>query len=219
VRRLAQPEVLKSAGLAALVTALLCYPRLALWSTRALPIWYLEATLFFGGIVLWAFIFAWHTEYSKRPVLAPRLEPVVFALVTLAGIIVVCVQHQFFDPTLRARTPADYPDDLAQWTAMTLFSLAFTQVYLVFAPFAWLMRLFRNPKVAIALTVLFGVIVLLIKNRSAPLPPPWLAILLVARAFLGWLSVLFYLRGGILLASWWTFLLHIRYLLELPGGP
>ena len=58
MRNLAQPRVLKLAGIASLVTALACYPRLSLWLNSAAPIWYLEAVIFFCGIVLWGFVFA-----------------------------------------------------------------------------------------------------------------------------------------------------------------
>ena len=68
MRRLAEPEVLKSAAMAAAAGSLACYPRLALWPGRPYPMWYLEAVLFFGGLVLWAFVFAWHTKYTDQPV-------------------------------------------------------------------------------------------------------------------------------------------------------
>jgi hypothetical protein len=61
MRRLADPNVLRSAILAALLTTLACAPRVLLWTTRPYTLGYLEAVLFFGSIVLWAFVFAWHT--------------------------------------------------------------------------------------------------------------------------------------------------------------
>jgi len=151
-----QPRTLKLAGIAALATAFACYPRLSLWSNRSAPVWYLEAIIFFGGIVLWGFVFAWHTPYTHRPVFTLKMESGPFITATLAGIMVAVVFHLFLDPSLRPKMPEDYPVDLKQWFAMTLFSLAFSQMFLVFAPFAWLVRLFQNRRVATGLTVLFA---------------------------------------------------------------
>jgi hypothetical protein len=217
MRHLAQPRVLKLAGIASLVTALACYPRLSLWLNRPASIWYLEAVIFFCGIVLWGFVFAWHTPYTHRPVFTLKLGYAPFITVTLAGIAVATAFHLFLDPALRLKMPEDYPADLRQWLAMALFSLAFNQLFFVFAPFAWLVRLLQNRRMATVLTVLFGVFVLTIKSRSSTTPIPSLlfATLLAVRIGMGFLSVSFYLRGGVLLSWWWTFLLEARHLLNL----
>ena len=214
MRRLAQPEVLTSAFLGALATTLLCYPRLYLWSTRTLPLWYLEATLFLGGFVLWAFVFAWHTEYAKRPVLASRIKRADAVWTTVAGVLVAVALYLLLDPTQRLRTPEDYPDNIQEWIAKTLFSLAFLQLFLVFAPFAWLMRLFKTERVATALTISFGVMVLSLKAHASPAPmsAPVFAALLGMRIMLGFLSIAFYLRGGLLLCWWWGLLIEARHL-------
>jgi hypothetical protein len=214
MRRLVQPDVSQSAALAGLATALLCYPRFALWTHRTLPLWYLEAVTFCGSFVLWAFVFAWQTHYIRRPVFTLRIGPRAWALATGAAVIVAFVLHRFLDPSLRQTTPADYPLNLSQWTAMTLFSLALNQLFLVYAPFAWLMRLVRRPIVAGAGTVLFGVVVLLLKTRLSPEPFPTglLAALVGVRLALGGLAVGFYLRGGVLLASWCSLLVQVRHL-------
>ena len=101
---------------------------------------------------------------------------------------------------------------------MLLFSLAISELFLLFAPFAWLMRLFKNRWVATNLTVLFGVLVLVLKMQSLPAPlPPWLFVTVVTgRIVMGFLAVSFYLRGGVLLVWWWTFLFESRHLLNLP---
>ena len=221
MRHLAQPRVLKLAGIASLVTALACYPRLSLWLNRAAPIWYLEAVIFFCGIILWGFVFAWHTQYTHRPVFILKLEYAPFITVTLAGIAVATAFHLFLDPVLRLKMPADFPADLKQWLAMALFSVAFNQLFFIFAPFAWLMRLFQNRRTATVLTVLFGAFVLTIKYRSATTPIPSLlfAALLAVRIGMGFLSVSFYLRGGVLLSWWWTLLVEARNLLAVAGNP
>ena len=220
MRNLAQPRVLKLAGFASLVTALACYPRLSLWLNRAAPIWYLEAVIFFCGFILWGFVFAWHTPYIHRPVFTLKVEPRLFITVTLAGIAVATAFHLFLDPALRLKMPEDYPANLKQWLAMALFSLAFNQLFLIFAPFAWLVRLFQNQLVATCLTVLFGAFVLTIKCQSAKTPIPSLlfATLLAVRIGMGFLSVSFYLRGGVILSWWWTFLLEARLLLDVAGN-
>jgi hypothetical protein len=221
MRHLAQPRVLKLAGIASLVTTLACYPRLPFWLNRSVPIWYLEAVIFFCGMVLWGFVFAWHTLYTHRPVFALKIETRLFIAVTLAGIAIATAFHLFLDPALRLMTPEDYPANLNQWLAMALFSVAFNQLFFIFAPFAWLMRLFQNQRVATVLTVLFGAFVLMIKNHSTatPLPSSLFATLLVVRIGMGFLSVSFYLRGGVLLSWWWTLLVEARNLLDLAGNP
>jgi hypothetical protein len=220
VRNLAQPRVLKLAGIASLVTALACYPRLSLWLNRTAPIWYLEAVIFLCGIVLWGFVFAWHALYTHRPVFTLKLEYAPLITVTLAGIAIATAFHLFLDPALRLIMPEDYPANLRQWLAMALFSMAFNQLFLIFAPFAWLVRLLQNQRVATVLTVLFGAFVLAIKCRSSTTPIPSLlfATLLAVRIGMGFLSVSFYLRGGVLLSWWWTFLLEARHLLDLMGN-
>jgi hypothetical protein len=214
MRSLAQSEVLKSASLAALLTSLACYPRLFLWPSRPHALWYLEAVLFLCGIVLWAFVFGWHTRYTGRPVFTVKIGVLPFVGVTLAAIAIAMVLRVWLDPSLRLRTPEDYPATVQQWAALTLFSLAFTQLYLVFAAFAWFVRLFRHTDMAAALTVLFGLFVLVIKNQGSPVPMSsgLLLGLLVSRLVVGTLSVYIYLRGGVLLVWWWGLLLQSRHL-------
>jgi hypothetical protein len=220
MRNLAQPRVLKLAGIAALATTLACYPRLSLWLNRAFPIWYLEAILFCCAIILWGFVFAWHTQYAHRPVFTLKIEPRLFTIVTVAGIVVAMMLHLFLDPALQLKTPEEYPADAKQWLAMVLFSLAFIQLYLVFAPFAWLIRLFQNRWVATCLTVLLSVIVMAIKIRATPasFPPPLFATLLAGRVVMGFLAVSFYLRGGVLLIWWWTLLIEARHWVIIGEG-
>ena len=221
MRNLVQPRVLMLAVIAALATTLACYPRLSFWLHRAFPIWYLEAVMFCCSIILWSFVFAWHTQYAHRPVFTLKIEPRLFATVTVTGIVVAMMLHLFLDPSLRLKTPEEYPADAKQWLAMLLFSLAFNQLYLVFAPFGWLIRLFQNRWVATCLTVLFSTIVMAIKIRATPasFPLPLFATLLAGRVVMGFLAVSFYLRGGVLLSWWWTLLIEARHLLDLAGNP
>jgi hypothetical protein len=217
VRDFSQPRVLKLAAIAALATAVACYPRLLLWPGRPQPIWFLEAVIFLGTTVLWGFVFAWHTPYTGRPVFTFKMELKPFVAATLAGICGAISLHFFLDPSLRLATPDDFPNDLEQWLAMALFLLSFSQLFLVFAPFAWLIRLFQNRQIATVLTVLLGVLVLVLKSQSSPtpIPPSLFAALLIVRIVSGVLSVLFYLRGGLVLVWWWGFLIEARHLLNM----
>ena len=221
MRHLFQPRVLNLAGIAASISALACYPRLSLWLNRPFPVWYLEATVFLCGVVLWGFVFAWHTQYTHRPVFILKLEPGPFIAATLIGIVAATVFHLWLDASLRPVTPEEFPADLKHWFALVLFSLAFNQLFLLFAPFAWLMRLFKNRWVATILTVLFGACVLAMKIRSlaTPVSPLLLAAFLAGRIAMGFLAVMFYLRGGVILIWWWTLLFEARHLLDLAGHP
>ena len=217
MRHLFQPRVLSSAVIAALASALACYPRLSLWQNRPTPVWYLEGTIFLCSIVLWGFVFAWHTQYTHRPVLVLKPDPMPFLAATIFAVIAAAVFDLVIDPSLRARIPEDYPANLNHWFAMLLFSLTASELFLLFAPFAWLMRLCKRRWVAINLTVLFGVLVLVLKMHSLPAPlPPWLFLAVVTgRIVTGFLAVTFYLRGGVLLIWWWRFLFESRHLLNL----
>lgn len=219
MRSLAKPEVLQSAVLAGFLTALVCMPRLWLATKLNHSVWYLESVLFLGSIVLWGFVFAWHHQYSGRPVLTPNIDRTSFALATASGLLAAILLRVCLDPMLKARTPEDYPGSVEQWAAMTLFSLAFTQLFLVFAPLAWLLRLVRRRAPAIILTVLFGLYVLLLKNYRSPQPPSlslWCALVLV-RVVVASGSILFFLRGGLVLVWWWSFLLQSRHLFGVFG--
>ena len=69
MRSLAKPEVLKRAALAAAFSTLLAWPRLARWSDNPTPLWLAVVTLGWAAFCLCAAVFAWHEEYSGRPVL------------------------------------------------------------------------------------------------------------------------------------------------------
>ena len=153
--------------------------------------------------------------------LLSEIEPRLFAVVTVAGIVVATGYHLFLDPSLRLKTPEEFPADAKQWLAIVLFSLAFNQLYLVFAPFCLaLSGCFKNRWVATCLTVLLSVIVMAIKIRATPatFPPSLFAALLAGRVVMGFLAVLVYLRGGVLLSWWWTLLIEARYLLDVAGN-
>jgi hypothetical protein len=219
MRRLAQPQVVTSAAIAAALSAILSVPRLVLWENRPFSIWYFEASILFCGFVLWAFVFAWHTEYTHRPVFTLKIKSTVLAAATIAGIVIGLALHFWSDPLIRPAAPKDFPADVKHWAAATVFSLAFTQLFLLYAPFDWAIRLFRNETVALWITVSFGVLVLLLRNNSLPSElSAWLLTALIAFKIAGiFFGVWFYLRGGIFLVWWLEFLLESRHLLTFIG--
>jgi hypothetical protein len=178
------------------------------------------ALLFFGSMFLWAFVFAWYPKYMERPVLTLKFPSALAVGATLLAVAAALVLHRWVDPTLRARLPEDYPPDFLHWLAMILFSLAFTQLFVLFAPFSWLLRLFRKPWLAAILTVVFGVFVLLVRNRTpaGAMPSALPVELLVFRVLSGLVSVYLFLRGGLVLVWWWSLLLHSRHLFTLESG-
>jgi hypothetical protein len=123
----------------------------------------------------------------------------------------------YLDPVFRTALPEEYPPDLTHWFAYLAFDLVFNQLFLVYAPCDWCLRLFRRPWVAASLTALFGMFVLglNLQAHGAPASTSWMAVLLVSRATLGFLAVVFYLRGGVLLTWWWTLLLESRHLFNM----
>src|SRR5580698_7278086 len=98
MRHLLQPRVLNMACVAALVSALACYPRLSLWLNRPGPLWYLEAIIFLCTIMLWGFVFAWHEPYTKRPPFVLNLEAIPVILATLTGVYAAEVYNLWLDP-------------------------------------------------------------------------------------------------------------------------
>jgi hypothetical protein len=139
------------------------------------------------------------------------------ALTTGAGLATALFWHFAIDPWLRVKAPADYPTAMEQWLAMTLFSLGLKQLFVVFAPFAWLIRLFGRKESAFILTVVFGIIVVVIREYRSPSPmlaEPCFLGLLALRGAAQALSVYLYLRGGVLLVWWWDLLLQSRLLLN-----
>jgi hypothetical protein len=218
MRHLLQPQVLRTASIAAAISSLACYPRLELWSARPFPIWYLEATIFFCSIMLWGFVFAWHERYGGGPVFRLKLEPGPFLVATIGGTATALAAHVWLDPWLRPKFPEEYPPDWRHWLAAVPFLLAFNQLFGVFAPVDWLMRLFRNRWVAAALPGLLSAALLLYKSQklSLSIPPHWLAVMILGRMLSGLLLVWLYLRGGVVLVWWWGLLQEARHLLDFP---
>jgi hypothetical protein len=212
MRLLLQPRILSTASLAAALSALACYPRLVLWLQRPTPVWYLEAVIFFCCIVLWGFVFAWHQPYTGRPALVLRPEPAPLAVATVGGIALALIWHGWLDPVLRPQLPEEYPPDWGHWLASVAFLLAFNQLFSIFAPVDWLMRLTQNRWVTAGLAGLMAAALFFYKTQklAVSVPPSLLAVMLLCRLLAGLLVVWFYLRGGLPLVWWWGLLLESR---------
>jgi hypothetical protein len=189
MRSLAQRDVLINAGYAAVITALACYPRLAIWLDRPYTILFSCVMILWTGFVLWAFVFAWQPKYAHRPVISYQFPIRLWAMATLYGVVWAMLLHWLMDPQLRVTTPKDYPTDWLSWIAMCLFALSLDTLFLCFAPFAFFIRLTRKPDVSLALTVIFGIF-----------------------------AVYFYLKGGALLVWWVVLLSQLRHAYDLLAG-
>src|SRR6266699_2258970 len=100
MQALGKPEVLRSAIIAAAASSVACYPRLLTAPELKYPIWYLEGILFLGGIVLWAFVFAWHTACSQRPIFTSKVDVLGLGAATITGILGAACLHVFMDPAM-----------------------------------------------------------------------------------------------------------------------
>ncbi|MBI3876940.1 MAG: hypothetical protein HY300_13470 [Verrucomicrobia bacterium] len=220
MRSLVQPAVLRASALAAALSGLACWPRLALWTERRDAIGFLLAVVAVCAFFLWNFVLGWHERYAQRPVFA-RVEPKLWGRVTALALMVAVVIHFAGDPFVRPLAPEEFPNDLATWAAMLLFGVGFGSVFLVFAPFAFFVRLTRRVNWSAAGTVLLGVLVVFLKAgaRAEPLPAGWLAALMLARAVGAAWVVWLYLRGGAGLVWWCGAVVQARHLIEIlaPG--
>src|ERR1035437_10053030 len=110
----------------------------------------------------------WTPRTSRSWITAPHRRAWPLALATGAGLATALFWHFAIDPWLRIKAPADYPTTMEQWLAMTLFSLGLKQLFVVFAPFACLIRLFGRKEPAFILTVVFGIAVVVIRAYRSP---------------------------------------------------
>lgn len=215
MRSFAQPKNLARAGVAALLSTLACYPRLAIWDERGAPVALLLPILLWSLFVLWGFVFAWQFQYAHRRVFAVEFRPKLWAIVTAGAVVAAWLVHYTLDPNIRVVTPGSYPTNIKSWVAMGLFSLVFEPLFLTFAPFAFFIRLFRKQDVALALTVVFGLFVLALRIGSTTPSAALLIELVFLRAVAGFVSLYLYLQGGALLVWWAMLILHLRLLLDL----
>ena len=220
MRSLIQPQVLKSAGFAAALTTLACWPRIALWTDRGDAVWFLLMFIAWAAFFQWSFVFAWHEKYSGRPVFRRVISTQLWVIVTLCGLAGAMVLRWFLDPIVREWLPKDYPRELPTWGAMLLFTLGLEQLFVGFAPFALFVRLFQKVTPAVMATVCFGVFILVLKVQTAVVSPAagTLLALVLFRVAGGFLVMHFYLKGGVFLVWWWAVLVQCRHLPDLLTG-
>jgi hypothetical protein len=170
-----------------------------------------------SAFVLWAFVFAWYPQAAGRPVLAFPRSVGLWGL-TLAGAGFYAVTLAWFvDPVLRPLSPQDYPVTRAAWGAATAFQLGFGQLFTLFAPLAFMLRLTGRREVAIACTSLlgFGLMRLQLDRLGGGLPTLFLLQLGATKLAFGVLALWLFLRGGIGLLWVWGLVLQARLW---PGG-
>ena len=219
VHSLSQPVVMKRAAVAALFTVAACYPRLALWQDRPRAVGFLAVLLGLMSFVMWAFVLAWIPEHARTTLVPRRLDGRLWALATAAGLAGSGLLWGAFDPSLRHLLPQDYPTTRMAWVAATLFHVTFVQLFLNFAPLAFFVRLFGDRLVAAALTVLFGLFLLLVQVNAAEVElSGWLVAGMIAvRILFGAVGMYLLLRGGLLPVWWSALLIQSRLVFGLDG--
>jgi hypothetical protein len=217
MRALVQPRSLGYGAVATVVTTLACYPRLALWPQAQGRMLFLLAVLAWASFFLWDFVFAWHEKYSRATLLQYKISGRLWLLATGCGIASALLMYLLLDPVMQRLTPEDYPHDLKMWAAMTIFALTLGNLFLCFSPFAFFVRLIPSVQFAIWGTIIFNLFVLARKMMLSTAPLSWEVLLALAalRIAATYLTLYFYLKGGLLLVSWWLLVLQMRQLLGL----
>ena len=91
--------------------------------------------------VLWAFVFAWHKEYSGREVFRFDVGASRLGRASRRMGLAATAPHRasFSIPALRDNRSLELSRfRFAEWIAVTLFSVVFGPLFLVFAPLAFL---------------------------------------------------------------------------------
>lgn len=213
MRSFTEPIVLLRAAIAAALTALACYPRLAHWGQRADAVWFYEAVIGWSAFVMWAAVFAWQERHGRVEVF-PKAVPQKLWLITLAlGVSGAAISFHFGDPALRQLVPTDFPSNPGQWLDHVLFNLALEQPFLCFAPFAFLVRLLPSAKAAAIGVLLFGLLVFALKLQSLKTALAWdvALVMVLFRAIHSAVTVWLYLRGGVWLVWLFALLLQCRH--------
>jgi hypothetical protein len=213
---LLRSQTLTLAAIAAAVTALASWPRMAMWADRPAGVGFCVFAIWWTACFLWGFVFAWHEEETHRPLFQYRWPAKVAAGTVLGGIAVGLVAHFWFDPAVRQYTPEAFPHGRVEWVAMLLFAIFFEQLFVCYAAFSVLVRLSHRIRVAFTIAICLGIFVFWYKVTSLPSVPPasMIVAMLFGRILIQSATLYLYVRGGFLLASLWTFILYLRYL---PG--
>lgn len=206
--------------MAGLLTLLACVPALATTPGRPYPLLFEMPVFFFCVSMLWAFVFAWHFQYTARPVFLAPFKPRFWLEATAYALVAGVLEYRFLDPALHRLMPGEYPANITSWLDMAAFQVLFVSLFVCFAPYAFFMRLLQRPTAAMCLTVLCGVFIAYARLSTVPTLPalPVAAAILLTRVVSGFFAVYFYLNGGALLVWWIGLLLQLRLLLEFPGA-
>jgi hypothetical protein len=213
VRSLFQPRVMRNAAIAGLLTAIASYPRLILWNEPPGTILFLCMMLFWTAFCLWSFVFAWHEEGVASSVFLRKVDAKWWIGVTLLGVVAAILEYHFLDPHTRELKFVRFPQNFSEWGAMLLFNLAFDQLFLCFAPYAFFIRLFRKRNWAATQVVMLSVFVLVLKlfSEETLVFSPLIVTLFLLRIVGSSIVIFLYIRGGVVLVCWWVFLLQTRH--------
>ena len=217
MRSFANPAVLLRAAVAAALTSLACYPRVAHWTHREDAVWFLVSVIGWAAFVMWAAVFAWHERHCGREVFPRNVAPRLWFIALALGVSGAFISFHYGDPTLRQLAPTDFPRTHGQFAEHVLFNLAFEQLFLCFAPFAFCVRLLPGAKGAGFGVVLLGLAVFALKLQSVAAAITWDMALGLAffRALHSAVAVWLYWQGGVWLVWLFALLLQCRHLFAL----
>ncbi len=217
MRSLAEPAVLRRAAIAASLTALACYPRLANWSQRADALWYYVAVIGWATFVMWAAVFAWHERHGGVKLFRRDVSMRVWVAALSLGVAGGAVMFFLVDPILRETSPSDFPHTTSDWFERTLFNLVFEQLFLCLAPFAFCARLFQSQRAGAIGVVLFSLVVFALKvyGMIALMPGTLTGMLALFRTVSSVVMVGLLLRGGFWPLMLFAFVLQCRNLFAL----
>jgi hypothetical protein len=212
---------MRAAAIAAAVTGLAGYPRLWLWTDRTHALWFMVTLLVLTSFVLWTFVFGWYRPGTGQSAWRLPLSFWQWFVTVLAGMLGAVLIALALDPRLRTLHPDDYPHTLAAWLPAVLFTVVFGQLFTCYAPLCLFLRLFRNPAVAVFLTVIFGQFLLGLQLKAASVQADlefamWLHL---CRALLGCAGAMIFLRGGLVAGTVWALLLEVRLLFTVDDAP
>lgn len=214
MRQLGKSEVLKSAGIAALLTGGAIYPRLSIWDKMEGQVFANLLVLMWCVFVLWAFVFAWHKEYSGKEPLRFDLTAVTWAGVTALGVVVALALRFLLDDHLREIAPWNYPETAMEWLAVALFGIFFVSLFLVFAPFAFFLRLTRSKTVSFVLTVVGAAVVMALRFAATSGGGPEMWMFAGMGACQAAIVLGLHLRFGAFGVWWFLALVEARHLFE-----
>jgi len=214
MRRLADRDVMKKAGVAAVASGVLCLPRLMMWEDRVKAWWLMGAILVWAMFFLWLFVFAWHEHHGGGKVVRWKVEGRIWLVVVVASVLWGVFLAAFVDPSLKAWNPKEFPTDGLDVLARVAFAVSLESLFLLFAPFALMIRLTGKVGAAYGLTLVFVMLVAGLKMISLEyqLSAGWMLALFAMRLLGSGVLLLLYLRKGVLPVWVAGFLIGIRNL-------